>query len=82
MSILILHRFNPEKQVLATLKPAGFRERVMAQLIDGIILGVLSAILLLVFSGGKIYSVWISPLVPMYLIHSAPGYLASSTDWW
>ena len=54
----------------------------MAQLIDGIILGVLSAILLLVYSGGKIYSVWISPLVPMYLIHSAPGYLASSTDWW
>lgn len=82
MSISILHRFYPERHSLATLKPAGFRERVMAQLIDGIILGVLSALLLLVFSGGKIYSVWISPFIPVYLVHTVPGYVASASDWW
>jgi uncharacterized RDD family membrane protein YckC len=82
MRIEIFHIYQPGKISARELKPAGFRERVFAQLIDGIILGVLIGILLMVISRGKIYAVWISPIIPVFLIQHVEGLVPSISDWW
>lgn len=54
----------------------------MAQLIDGIVLGTIISLLLYLFSGGDLFSVWISPMVPAYLLQVDPGYFPRAGDWW
>jgi len=64
------------------MRKASLRERIIAQLIDGIILGVFSSILLVWFSRGQLYAVWISPMIPFYLLQFTEGYLPHISDWW
>ncbi|MEJ2048571.1 MAG: RDD family protein [Calditrichota bacterium] len=82
MRIEVFHIYRPGKISAAELKPAGFRERVFAQLIDGIILGAFIGILLAVISQGKIFAVWISPMIPVFLVQHVEGFIPNLSDWW
>ncbi len=82
MSIPVFHVFRPEKQPVQHLPPAGMKERMTAQLIDGIFLGAVISALLALYSRGAIYSVWISPLIPVYVVQPAAGYVPQPADWW
>ncbi len=82
MAIKILHRFRYETGQLSHIKPAGLRERIMAQLIDGIILGVLTGTILALFSRGRLFSVWISPVFPLYLLQKAGEFPSEAVNWW
>jgi uncharacterized RDD family membrane protein YckC len=79
MSLSAFHRYSEDSQVT---RPADFKERVIAQLIDGIILGVISAFWLAIYSNGQLYSVWVSPMVPFYLIQVVPEFTTQFSDWW
>jgi len=61
---------------------ATLRDRIIAQLIDGIILGILTSLLLWFLSRGQLYSVWISPMVPIYLLQVMEGYVQDPLHWW
>jgi len=54
----------------------------MAQLIDGIILGILIGLLLAIYSRGRLFSLWISPLFPVYLVQSAGHHTPQISEWW
>ncbi len=82
MGISVIHRFTFDEEQMRSLQPAALRDRVMAQLIDGIILGVITGLVLAIASGGKLYSVWISPMLPVYLVQVAPDFVSSAGDWW
>ncbi len=82
MSIPILHRFYQKEQILEKMEPASLKARITAQLIDGIILGVVVSALLAIYSRGDLYSIWISPLVPIYIVQTVPGYIPHFADWW
>ncbi len=82
MSIPILHIFQFRKQEFANLKQATLRQRVMAQLIDGIILGAVVSLWLVWMSGGKIFSLWISPVIPVYFLQVSPHWFPAPSDWW
>ena len=82
MKIEVFHIYQPDKIYPAELKSAGFRERVIAQLIDGIILGALIGILLAIISRGKIFAVWISPIIPVFLVQHVEGLVPQLSDWW
>lgn len=82
MSIPVLHIYRNQQPAQQPSRTADFRERIMAQFIDGIILGAIVSLLLLIFSKGKLYSVWISPVFPFYLVQSPAGYLPNPADWW
>lgn len=59
-------RLNAKPLPTATLK-----ERVTAQIIDGVILGALYSLLLFMISGGRAWSLWVSPVFPLYLLQGA-----------
>ena len=82
MRIEVFHIYRPGKISAAELKPAGFRERVFAQLIDGIILGAFTGIFLAIISGGKIFAVWISPMIPVFLVQHVEDFVPNLKDWW
>lgn len=63
------------------MQEATFRDRAIAQLLDGIILAIMANAIFLWFSEGKIYSVWISPMLPIFLMQSNPEYLPRLQDW-
>lgn len=67
---------------IPTLTPAGLRERIFAQLIDGVLLGILSSAYYYLVSSGAIYSLWISPMFPCYLLQPAEGFIPDPADWW
>jgi uncharacterized RDD family membrane protein YckC len=79
MAITVFHRYS-EKSLL--IRPATFKERVIAQLIDGIILGFISGFWLAVYSRGDVYSAWVSPMIPVYLLQVSPDFIARASDWW
>ena len=79
MSLSAFHRFSGKSRVT---RPAYFKERVIAQLIDGIILGIISGFWLAVYSSGQLYSVWVSPMVPIYLVQVVPEFTTGFSDWW
>ena len=79
MNISAFHKYSKENQQLSK---ANLRERIIAQLIDGIILGVFSNVLLVLFSRGQLYAVWISPMLPIYLLQFSEGHLPVISDWW
>ena len=79
MALSAFHRFSENSRVIG---PASFKERVIAQLIDGIILGMISGLWLAVYSGGQVYSMWVSPMVPLYLVQAAPEFTTRISDWW
>lgn len=82
MHIEVLHQYNSARYSNNQLNSASLRDRIMAQLIDGIILGICIGLLLVVYSKGKLFSLWISPLVPVYLVQTVPGYLPDPSNWW
>jgi len=82
VGIPIVHVYRNQSHLPAKLRPASLRQRIIAQLIDGIVLGAAVAIWLAWISGGNVFSLWISPLVPVYLLQVAPHWLPSPTDWW
>ena len=82
MGISVIHRFRFDNEQMSKLQPAGLRDRIMAQLIDGIVLGIITGLLLALFSRGRIYSLWISPILPVYLVQAAPDCLSAAKDWW
>lgn len=63
-----------------SLEVASFRDRIIAQVIDGIFLGVICGLLFFFFSNGEVHSIWISPMVPQYLLEIKPGHLVGSLD--
>ena len=79
MTIPACHLFseNASERHQSTL-----RERIIAQMIDGIVLGALTSLVLLLFSNGKLYAVWISPMVPVYLLQATEGYVPDISSWW
>jgi len=82
LSIPIWHRFNISEINSYHLLPASIRERVMAQLIDGVILSIFANFIFLVFSDGEIYSVWVSPMIPIYILQTVPSYITNPSDWY
>jgi uncharacterized RDD family membrane protein YckC len=63
------------------MSEATFRDRTIAQFLDGIILAIMANAIFFWFSGGKIYSVWISPMVPIFLMQINLEYLPRAEDW-
>ena len=82
MPIKVVYLYNSEAPSVLELVPATFRERLFAQLIDGILLGFFSGLYYFVASGGKFYSLWVSPFFPCYLLQLAEPYIPSASDWW
>lgn len=78
----IIHRFDFKHSHSYTLQPASLRDRVMAQLLDGIFLGVLCALTFFLFSKGEVFSIWISPMIPEYLLEVKPGHVVGGWDYW
>lgn len=79
--IPILHHYDPSKQY-ATFQPASLRDRVIAQLIDGIILGVVCSLLFVAFSNGRIYSAWVAPILPQFLLEVSRGFQTDAAYFW
>jgi len=79
--IHIFHRFNPSEHS-ATLKTASIRDRIIAQLIDGIFLSAICSVIIFLFSNGKIYSLWVAPIVPQFLLEVKEGAKTSIDNFW
>jgi uncharacterized RDD family membrane protein YckC len=82
MLIRILHLYKSQQGTIPELTPASLRERVFAQLIDGVLLGILSSIYYYLASQGTIYTLWISPIFPLYLLQPQEGLVPNPSDWW
>ena len=78
----IFHRYHFDQKRYYRLHPASIRDRIMAQLIDGMILGFICSGLFYMFSDGNLYSVWVSPMVPQYIVEAAAGYSPDPADFW
>lgn len=79
----IVHQFNFVEKGRYTLQSATFRERAIAQLIDGIILGAVCGMLYFILSGGEVYSIWVSPMIPQFLLEVNEAYLPEAgSAWW
>ncbi len=79
----ILNRFDFSRVRSYRLKTATLRERIIAQLIDGFLLGIVASFLYLLLSRGQLFSVWISPMFPQFLLEVDPAYSASTGAlWW
>ena len=63
-----------------SLEIASLRDRIIAQIIDGIFLGIICGVLFFLFSKGEVHSIWVSPMVPQYLLEVKEGHLAGSFD--
>lgn len=83
MPIPILHQFDYARTGHYQLTPASLRDRILAQLIDGIILGVICSAMFYLLSGGRLFSVWVSPILPQYLLEIPSGYSPDAfARWW
>jgi uncharacterized RDD family membrane protein YckC len=79
--IQIFHRFDPSKHY-SSLKIASLRDRVIAQLIDAIILSAICSVIIFLFSGGKIYSLWVAPIIPQFLLEISKDYQSNPANFW
>lgn len=77
----ILHRYQPSLHS-EKLQIAELRDRIISQLIDGVILGGICSILFLLFSHGKLFSVWAMPVFPIYLLQIKEAYLNAVANFW
>ncbi len=64
------------------LRKATFRERAIAQFIDGIILGAICSLFFWGISRGQVFSVWVSPIVPQYVLEIDETYKNNSAAFW
>ena len=78
----IFHIFEHLNQQQYVLKPASIRDRVIAQFIDGIFLGIICSGIFYYFSNGQIYSIWVSPMFPQFLLQVESDHLTSASDFW
>jgi uncharacterized RDD family membrane protein YckC len=79
--IKIFHRFNPSQHG-SRLKIASPRDRIIAQLIDSIFLSVVCSMIIFQFSSGKIYSLWVAPIVTQFLLEVGKDVQADSANFW
>lgn len=82
MLIRLFHIYDSQLETFPELIPVGLRERIFAQLIDGVFLGILCSGYYYLVSSGAIYSLWISPMFPCYLLQPAEGLIPAPADWW
>jgi len=78
--IPIFYRYKPAKT--GKLEKASLRDRGIAQLLDGIFLGIFSSVWFFIWSGGKVYSVWVFPVFPIYLLQVSPDFPSLLQNWW
>lgn len=78
----IFHRYHFDQKRYYRRSPASLRDRIIAQLIDGMILGLICSGLFYMLSNGNLYSVWVSPVVPQYIVEAAAGYSPDPADFW
>jgi len=64
------------------LHPASLHDRIYAQFLDGIVLGVVCSLWLYLVSGGELYFLWISPMIPQFLIQVPEHYFSVTADFW
>lgn len=79
--IKIFHLYQPSEHY-ARLKVASIRDRIIAQLIDGIFLSAICSIIIFVFSEGKIYTLWVAPLIPQFLLEVTVGAQTQIDNFW
>ena len=82
MTTGIIHRYHFANRQQYNLVPAEFKDRLIAQLIDGIILGLFCGLIFFIFSKGEVYSVWAMPFIPVYLLQVADAHVNSFSDFW
>lgn len=81
--IPIFHRYDSKHRKETSLKIASIRDRVIAQFIDGIFLSLICNVIFISFSSGKLYSVWVSPIIPQFIMEVKPGYVSLPRNtWW
>lgn len=78
----IFHRFDLSRKKYYQLTPATLRERVVAHLIDGFFLSIICNVFFMAFSNSKIYSLWISPLVPQFIFEVKGEFVSTPSDFW
>lgn len=52
----------------------------MAQLVDGIILGAVGGLIFFLFSQGRLYSIWVSPMFPQFILEFSTPYSPGPFD--
>jgi uncharacterized RDD family membrane protein YckC len=82
LSIRLFHIYQKEFPEISEMHPASLRERIFAQLIDGIFLGIFTGIYYYLLSRGTIYSLWVSPMFPFYLLQPSEGLISNPANWW
>ena len=76
-------KYSPAQHPTRTLTTASLRDRLMAQLIDGVILGAFCSLWVYVISQGQIYSLWVSPVFPQYLLQVSDTFQPLAQHiWW
>ena len=75
-----LNHYRSESH-LKLLSPVRPRDRIVAQLVDGFLLWICTALLLLLFSNGSIRTIWISPVIPFYLLEVGEAFTPGAADW-
>lgn len=79
--IRVFYRFHSSEHS-ATLTTATIRDRIVAQLIDGIFLSAICSSIIFLLSNGKIYSLWVAPIVPQFLLEVGEGVQTNSAHFW
>ena len=82
MKDVIVHLYDRRISSRYTLYAAPLRDRIIAQLIDGIILGTLCSLLMFAFSGGQLFSIWVAPIVPQFFLQVADNYVSQPEAFW
>jgi uncharacterized RDD family membrane protein YckC len=80
--IRLFHIYQTESPEIPEMHPASLRERIFAQLIDGVFLGIFSSIYYYLASNGTLFSLWVSPMFPCYLLQPAETVISDPADWW
>jgi uncharacterized RDD family membrane protein YckC len=79
--IKIFHRFHSSEHS-GTLEVASLHDRIIAQLIDGIFLSAICSVIIFLLSNGKIYSLWVAPIIPQFLLEVGEGVQTNSAHFW
>jgi uncharacterized RDD family membrane protein YckC len=81
--IPIFHKYDFTHKKIDSLKIAPLRDRAIAQFIDGIFLSLICNVIFIAFSSGKLYSIWVSPIIPQFIMEVKSGYVSESQQtWW
>ncbi len=78
----IFRIFDTSEKKYLKLTPATLRDRFIAQLIDGIFLGVVCSSILYIMSDGKVFSIWAAPIFPVYILEVDSAFISTWSDFW